>query len=96
METVTSRSSRRPKTRKELSRAELKAYEARRADERKRIGTGSVSNLEVGKPVSSQVEHSFAMNRDEEFTVIKADLYRLLIILAAISVLMIVLTILLR
>lgn len=96
MDLVTSKSSRRPKTRKELSRAELKAYEARRADERKRIGTGSISNLEAGKPVSIPVEHSFAMNRDEEFTVIKADLYRLLIILAAISVIMIVLTFLLR
>jgi hypothetical protein len=96
MEKVTSRSSRKPKTRKELSRAELKAYEARRADERKRIGTATAGNVESGKPVSVQAEHSFAMNRDEEFTVIKADLYRLLIILAAISVIMIALTFVLR
>lgn len=95
MGTVTSRS-RKPRTRKELSRAELKAYEARRADERKRIGTSHTSESLTAAPVIAPVEHTYAISRDDEFTVIKADLVRLLIILAIIMVILVVLTFILR
>ena len=89
---VPSKSSRKPRTRKELSKAELKAYEARRADERNRIGTARADQAEVIAPVMPSVEHSYALSRDEEFAVIKSDLMRLIVILAVIAVIMVVLT----
>lgn len=91
---MSNKSSRRPRTRKELSRAELKAYEARRADERRRIGTANAAQQTAA--VVAPVEHSYQMSRDEEFTVIKSDLIRLGIILAVIAVLLLILTFVLR
>ena len=93
---MTSRSSRKPKTRKELSKADLKAYEARRADERKRIGTANTVAEPTVTPVIAHVEHTYAISRDDEFAVIKADLMRLLVILGLIAVIMAVLTVVLR
>jgi hypothetical protein len=93
---VTSRSSRKPKTRKELSKADLKAYEARRADERKRIGTANTVAEPSATPVIARVEHTYAISRDDEFAVIKADLMRLLVILGVIAAIMVVLTVVLR
>jgi hypothetical protein len=93
---VTSRSSRKPKTRKELSKADLKAYEARRADERKRIGSAHAQAEPAPTPVVAQVEHTYAISRNDEFAVIRADLMRLLVILGVIAVIMVVLTIVLR
>lgn len=94
MSTVTSRS-RKPRTRNELSRAELKAYEARRADERKRIGTERANETAVAT-VAAPVEHTYAISRDDEFAVIKSDLLRLLVILVVILVILAVLTLILR
>lgn len=93
---MTSRSSRRPKTRKELSKADLKAYEARRADERKRIGSANTDTEPAATPVIVPVERTFAISRDDEFAVIKADLMRLLVILGLIAVILVVLTFILR
>jgi hypothetical protein len=92
---MTSRT-RKPKTRKELSKAELKAYEARRADERKRIGVDANNPLQPVEPAKIHLENSFAMTRDEEFSVIKSDLSRLLIILAVITMILIVMAFILR
>jgi hypothetical protein len=48
------------------------------------------------EPAHIPVEHSFTMSRDDEYTVIKADLIRLLMILAALVVVLVVLTFVLR
>jgi hypothetical protein len=76
----------RGRDRSKLSRAELKAYEARRAAERRRIATHTASSdvVELGTPLS--VEHSYTMSRDEEFEVIRSDLKRLGIIVAILAV----------
>ncbi len=86
----------RPKARKQLSKADLKAYEARRAAERRRISTASPNPLGPTEPAHIPVEHPFTMSRDDEYTVIKADLIRLLMILAALVVVLVVLTFVLR
>lgn len=86
----------RPRARKQLSKADLKAYESRRAAERKRISTVSPKALAPTDPAHVSVEHSFSMSRDDEYSVIKADLVRLLIIVAALLVALVVLTIILR
>jgi len=86
----------RPKARKQLSKADLKAYEARRAAERRRISTASPNPMGSTEPAHIPVEHSFTMSRDDEYTVIKADLIRLLMILAALVVVLVVLTFVLR
>lgn len=91
---MSNKSSRKPRTRKELSRADLKAYEARRADEQRRIGTASAA--QQAATVVAPIEHSYELSRDEEFSVIKADLMRLAIILAVITVLLVLLTFVLR
>lgn len=91
---MSNKSSRKPRSRKELSRADLKAYEARRADEQRRIGTAQAA--QQAATVVVPVEHSYALSRDEEFAVIKSDLIRLAIILAVIAVLLVVLTVVLR
>lgn len=93
---MTRKTSRKPKTRKELSRADLKAYEARRADEQKRIGSTTTHAEPSPAPVIAHVEHTYAISRDDEFAVIKADLMRLMVILGIIAVIMAILTIVLR
>lgn len=86
----------RPKARKQLSKADLKAYESRRAAERRRISTASPNPLGPTEPAHISVEHSFTMSRNDEYSVIKADLTRLLLIVAALLVALVVLTIVLR
>lgn len=88
--------SKRPRTRRELSRAELKAYEARRAAERRRIPSTPAAEAEPAKTVHVPTEHSFAISRDAEFAIIRSDLQRLLIILAVLAVALVVITIILR
>lgn len=92
---MTSRANR-TRTRKDLSKADLKAYESRRAAERRRIGTGGGNPLQASEPARVPQEHSFAMTRDEEFIVIKSDLVRMLTILAVLAVALVVLTLVLR
>lgn len=92
---MSGKSTRKPRSRRNLSKAELKAYESRRADERMRIGANTGGEADVAVLITP-TEHTFEITRDEEFAVIRADLKRLLIILAFIAVLMIALTIILR
>ena len=91
---MSNKSTRKPRSRKDLSRADLKAYEARRADEQRRIGTANAAQQAAA--ITAPIEHSYELSRDEEFTVIKSDLIRLAIILAVIAVLLVILTIMLR
>ena len=86
----------RQKTRKQLSKADLKAYESRRAAERHRIATPSPTPSVPTEPASLSIEHSFKMSRDQEYAVIKSDLNRLLIIMAILIVALIALTFVLR
>lgn len=85
-----------PRTRKQLSKADLKAYESRRAAERRRIATASPNPLTPTEPAKVSIEHSFALSRDEEYSVIKSDLTRLLMIVAVLFVALAVLTLVLR
>ena len=67
--------SRRADTRKraKLSRAEIKAYEARRAEERRRLALHDEDEDTEDRPDST----AYSMARDDEFEVIKSDLVRL-------------------
>lgn len=85
----------RSRDRSKLSRAELKAYEARRAAERRRIAAHHASDEVVELGTSLGVEHSYTMSRDEEFDVIRSDLKRLGIIVAILIVALIAATVVL-
>jgi hypothetical protein len=78
------------KTRPRFSRAELKAYEARRAEEVRRVPITSTSA--DGAPV----RRSYLLTRDEEYAIIRSDLRRLLMILAVLLVLLVVAAVILR
>lgn len=85
----------RGRDRTKLSKAELKAYEARRAAERLRIATHTASGNEVELDTPITAEHSYTMSRDEEFAVIRSDLRRLAIIVAILIVALVVATLVL-
>lgn len=92
------KTARKPRNRSQLTKAELQAYEARRADERKRVGAaqeGEAAAVAVATPRHG-VEHSFELNRDDEFAIIRSDLMRLLVVMAIIVVLLVVATFALR
>jgi hypothetical protein len=59
--------------RRKLSRAELKAYESRRAAERRRLAVQTAAAQDDDSPI----EHSYSITRDDEYGVIKGDLIRL-------------------
>ena len=84
------------KTRKRLSKADLKAYESRRAAERHRVALTTPNPVAPADSAHVASEHSFAMTRDEEYRVIKSDLVRLIIILAILLAVLVVLTFILR
>jgi hypothetical protein len=88
----------RTRQRRQLSRAELKAYEARRAAERRRISASTASADAEAAAIlhSDQAELTYELTRDEEFAVIRSDLRRLLIIVAILVALLVVFTIILR
>jgi hypothetical protein len=94
---ITPRTAARPK--RQLSRAELKAYEARRAA---RVAEPSAEA--AARPTTASArQRRDEMNRRvnvvdvrREFEVIRADMRRLLIILAVMTVLLIAATIILR
>lgn len=92
---MSSKSSRQ-KTRKQLSKADLKAYESRRAAERRRISAAAGNTVAPTEPVNLTVEHSFELARNQEYAVIKSDLIRLVIILAILVVALIAVTFVLR
>lgn len=60
--------------RSRLSRAEIKAYEARRAEERRRLALQTGDDKER---VERQESTAYSMARDDEYGVIKSDLVRL-------------------
>jgi hypothetical protein len=78
------------KSRPQFSRAELKAYEARRAEEVRRVPIGPAGA--EGVPV----RRSYALTRDEEYAVIRADLRRLLLIVLVLFAILVVAMIVLR
>ena len=84
----------RGRDRSKLSRAELKAYEARRAAERRRIASATATE-NVATPVSATTEHSYTLSRDEEFSVIRSDLKRMGMVVAVLAVLLLAATIIL-
>lgn len=86
-------SSPRPRPRRQLSKAEIKAYEARRLDELRRIGPAAGANA-TSLPTSAR--RSYTLSRDEEFAIIRSDLRRMLIILACLVAIVVVLTLFLR
>lgn len=91
------KTARKQRNRSQLSRAEIQAYEARRADERKRVGASQDAEAAaVAVAARHQSEHSFQINRDDEFRIIRSDLNRLLVIMAIIAVLLVVATFALR
>ena len=61
------------KKRAKLSRAEIKAYEARRAEERRRLALHAEDEDIQGRADST----AYSIARDDEFEVIKSDLVRL-------------------
>lgn len=65
-----SSSRRRPR----LSKAEIKAYESRRAAERRRL---ALRQEEEAEQVVQQDSTAYSMTRDDEYGVIKSDLVRL-------------------
>ena len=80
---------------RQLSRAQLKAYEARRAEE---INEASVEAQAVRAEVSHTIvpRRSVMMSRSEEMAIIRADLRRLITILAVISIFLVILPFFLR
>jgi hypothetical protein len=88
----------RNRQRRQLSRAELKAYEARRAAERRRVSAATAgADAEAAAILhADQAELTYEMTRDEEFAVIRSDLRRLLIIVAVLVAMLVVFTIILR
>lgn len=85
---------------RKLTRAELKAYRARRAAERQRIAAAQsneqVQDFEAPKRDRTFSDTSYTMTRDDEFMVIRQDLVRLMIIVALLMALLAVATIILR
>jgi hypothetical protein len=84
----------RPRTRAQTSRAAIKAYEARRAEEVHRAD--AMAETADGSPQLRSARTSMSMTRMQEFTYIRSDLRRLLMILAVLTVLLIVATVILR
>jgi hypothetical protein len=81
------------KSSRQISKAELKAYQTRRAEEGQRIAVPSAQNEAV---TSAVVRHAYTMTRDEEYAVIRSDLRRLLIIVGILLAFLVVATVLLR
>jgi hypothetical protein len=79
-----------------LSRAEIKAYEARRASEVSRIGAAPTGALEPDAPTAVASRRSYVLNRAEEFAIIRSDLRRLLMILSLLVLLLVAATFVLR
>lgn len=73
--------------RRKLSKAEIKAYEARRAAERARVQHAEAAS-EVPIGVMS-AEETYIWGRDEEYSVVRDDLIRLGIIVAILFVILI-------
>jgi hypothetical protein len=86
--------------RPQLSKAEIKAYEARRAAEGRRalIVPEAASNAPAagGATITRGGRRGYTLTRDEEYVIIRSDLRRLLFILAVLAVVLVACTLLLR
>jgi hypothetical protein len=80
---------------RQLTRAELKAYEARRAAEANRPTIATPSEAVAVRPTQTS-RRVHALSRAEEYAIIRSDLRRLLWILAVLTVTLVVLTFFLR
>jgi negative regulator of replication initiation len=78
-----------------LTRAQLKAYEARRSVEMDRGSAVAATDVIATRPKST-VRRVQALSRAEEYAIIRSDLKRLLWILAVLAVVLVILTIILR
>lgn len=76
-----------------LSRAEIKAYESRRAAERRRLALHDAESDSADS--STPIVHSYTITRDDEYAVIKSDLVRLGWIVGVLAFLLVVATLLL-
>jgi hypothetical protein len=85
----------RTRNRSQISRAQIKAYEARRAEEMQRAVAARPA-ADTSESQVSSVRRSRVQSRTEEFQTIKADLRRLAIILVIMTALLIAATIVLR
>jgi hypothetical protein len=85
-----------PKTRSrdQLSRAEIKAYEARRAAARQPVAIPATAVPSAKK--AQPPRRTNTLSRAEEFNIIKADMKRLVVILMVLLVVLIMATIILR
>jgi hypothetical protein len=83
------------RSRTQLSRAAIKAYEARRAEEVNRVEPLDATATDAPIAVSSG-RRGFAISRIDEYATIRADLRRLGLILAFLTVLLVVATLFLR
>jgi cobalamin biosynthesis Mg chelatase CobN len=87
------------KPKPKVSRAEIKAYESRRAEERRRLMNAAAQpepSAEHAQAYARSIEITYEMTRDEEFAVIRGDLIRLLMIVAVLFVVLAGLTVWLR
>lgn len=85
------------RTRKELSKADLKAYESRRASERKRVTAESeAAEARTVRVPEVASQHTLDLTRDQEFRIIRSDLIRLLYIMGILTVALAVITVILR
>lgn len=80
---------------RQLNRAQLKAYEARRTVELNRGGTGTSGDVVTARPLNP-TRRVQALSRREEYAIIRSDLRRLLWILAILLVTLVILTFFLR
>lgn len=80
---------------RQLTRAQLKAYEARRSVEMNRGSAVAANDVVTARPKTT-VRRVQALSRAEEYAIIRSDLRRLLWILAVLTVILVVLTIFLR
>jgi hypothetical protein len=79
----------------QLSRAAIKAYEARRAEEVNRADADALDSP-AGPSIVSPVRRNYAVSRAQEVATIRSDLRRLLMILAVLTVILIAATFVLR
>jgi len=84
------------KTARQVSRAELKAYEARRAEEGHRVAAPQLSGEGTAAPSATATRRVYVLTRDEEYKIIRGDLRRLLLIVAILVLVLIVATLILR
>lgn len=92
----------RPRTKTQLNRAQLKAYEARRAEEvQRQLESEAAGEIPVRRAALTVAaapvprRRIYALSQAEEMAIIRSDLKRLLMILAVLLVVLAIATVLL-